>query len=52
MSTTTYGPCGFYAECTECGSTRETVTRDAELMEEVQGFPLPDSPICCEVPYE
>ena len=24
-------------------------TRDAELMEDVQGFPLPDKPTCCEI---
>jgi Fe-S cluster biogenesis protein NfuA len=39
----------FRGACAECGSTRETVTRDADLMEDVQGFPLPDAPICCEV---
>lgn len=36
------------AACAECGSTKQTVTRDAELMEEAQGFPLPDKPFCCE----
>lgn len=33
--------------CSECGSTRASVQRDAELMEDAQGFPV-DSPICCE----
>ncbi len=38
----------FTVRCAACGSSRSTVTRDAELMADVQGFPVP-SPICCEV---
>lgn len=37
--------------CENCGSTSETVSRDAELIGEHQGFPMPDLPICCEVAH-
>jgi hypothetical protein len=34
--------------CASCGSTKATVARDAELMADQQGHPVP-APICCEV---